>query len=162
MINKNFMSGLKHSLFYSNGNYAKFKHPNGEEFSWGLNFSGQFAGNNLTNTDYSAEMSGVMLLLGTGDTASTIDDYKLDNIWTDYTVITQVCSNMNTTYDNNAFLISRSIQNTSSESVTVKEQAICLNQKYDGNIMIAREVLPEPVTLQPGEKHTFTMTISLE
>lgn len=162
MINKNFMSGLKQTFFFSSNKSAKFKHPDGIDVNWGFDFSGQFAGNNLTNTDYSASASGVLLLLGTGDTAPTIDDYKLDNIWSDYTVITQVCSNMNANYDNNAFLISRSIQNTSSESVTVKEQAICLSQRYGGNIIIAREVLAEPVVLQPGKKHTFTMTIGLE
>lgn len=31
---------------------------------------------------------------------------------------------------------------------------------FGWTLMVAREVLAEPVTLQPGEKHTFTMTVS--
>lgn len=162
MLNKNFMSGLKQTFFFSTNRAAHFKHPDGTDVAWGFDFSGQFAGNNLTNVNYDASASGIMLLLGTGDTAPTVDDYKLDSIWTEYAVITQVCSNMNANYDSNAFFISRSIQNTSSEPVTVKEQAICLCQRYGGNVIIAREVLTEPVTLQPNQKYTFSMTISLE
>ena len=101
--------------------------------------------------------AGIYLLIGVGTTTATSDDYKLDSIESNYTVITQNHTVFTNTYGNQILVINRIIQNTSSSAITINELGLC-----GWKIMIAREVLPEPVTLQPGEKHTFTMTISLE
>ena len=78
-----------------------------------------------------------------------------------YTVVAQTHTTFSR-YNANAFIITRTIQNPSlAEPLTIKEIGL-----FGGSgrqlYMIAREVLDEPVILQPGEKHAFTMTIALD
>ena len=158
MITKNLIS-LMSSIFSSESAFI-LKNLQGSEFSW-LNrqFYDMFT-SDLQYKDYSSmteDNPGIYLLLGSGTTKATPDDYKLDNIESNYTVITQNHTVFTDTYDNQILVINRIIQNTSSSAITINELGLCGWQ-----VMIAREVLPEPVTLHPGEKHTFTMTIGLE
>lgn len=158
MITKNLIS-LMSSIFSSASDF-KLKNLQGGELAW---FNRQFCdmfSSDLMYKDYSNmndDNIGIYLLIGTGTTTATSDDYKLDNIESNYTVITQNHTVFTNTYGNQILVINRIIQNSSDSPITVNELGLCGCQ-----IMIAREVLPEPVVLQPGEKHTFTMTISLE
>ena len=158
MITKNLISLM--SSIFSNTASFKLKDLQGSYQPFAnRNFYNLFI-SDLQYKDYSNmtdDNPGIYLLLGTGAATATSDDYKLDSIESNYTVITQNHTVFTNTYGNQILVINRIIQNTSSSAITINELGLC-----GWKIMIAREVLPEPVTLQPGEKHTFTMTISLE
>ena len=158
MITKNLVSLM--SSIFSNTPSFKLKDLQGSETTWNNRGFFEMFSSDLKYKDYSNmtdDNLGMYLLLGTGATAATSDDYKLDNIESNYTVITQNHTIFTNTYGNQILVINRIIQNTSSSAITINELGLC-----GWKIMIARDVLPEPVVLQPGEKHTFTMTISLE
>ena len=136
---------------------AKVKTYNGTMSAVGGDYIQSNFSGDLNYTNYpDSRVDGCYLLIGSGDSPETPESYKLDSVITQYSVINQT-HNFSDKYDGSALLINRVIQNTSEEAFTVKEIGL-----FGGDYMIAREVLPEPVTLQPGEKHTFTMTISLE
>lgn len=158
MITKNLISLM--SSIFSNTSLFKIKDLQGSDQSWANREYYNMFTSDLQYKDYSnmaGDNLGIYLLLGTGATAATSDDYKLDNIESNYTVITQNHTIFTNIYGNQILVINRVIQNTSDSAITINELGLC-----GWKIMIAREVLSEPVTLQPGEKHTFTMTIGLE
>ena len=54
--------------------------------------------------------------------------------------------------------------NTGTENEIVKEVGLVLkktssNESYRNNYLLARKVLPEPVTIAPGESYTFTLIL---
>ena len=158
MINKNLISLM--SSIFSSGSGFKFKNLQGSELAWSNRQFYEMFSSDLMYKDYSNMAdanAGIYLLIGVGTTTATSDDYKLDSIESNYTVITQNHTVFTNTYGNQILVINRIIQNTSSSAITINELGLC-----GWKIMIAREVLPEPVTLQPGEKHAFTMTIALD
>lgn len=158
MVTKNFISIVQGGLKRTG---AKVKQTDGslESAVFENSFYGQ--DKDRLNTDYSNGSYGCYLLIGAGATPPTIDDYKLDSLVSNYTVLAQTHTLFGQ-YGSSAFIITRTIQNPSSaEPLTIKEVGL-----FGGNntqlYMIAREVLDEPIILQPGEKHAFTMTIGLE
>lgn len=109
--------------------------------------------------DYTFSDQANRLLIGTGDTPESPEDYKLAELTTDYTVLSST-KTLLSDYGKNAVVYTRVIQAGENE-LTIKEQGLVMG--LSGlSVLIARDVLPEPVVLQSGEKHTFTMTISLE
>lgn len=158
MITKNLVSLM--SSIFSNTTSFKLKDLQGSYQSWANRSFYDMFTSDLQYKDYSNmtdDNVGIYLLIGSGTTPATSNDYKLDNVESNYTIITQNHTVFTNTYGNQILVINRIIQNTSSSAITINELGIC-----GWKIMIAREVLAEPVTLQPGEKHTFSMTISLE
>ena len=158
MVNKNFISIVKSALTWSSQEVKQI-----DESLHNTRFSDSFDGAspNKPNTGYSDGSYGCCLLVGAGATPPTIEDYKLENLVSNYTVVAQTHTTFSG-YNANAFIITRTIQNSSSaEPLTIKEVGLFGG---DGQqlYMIAREVLDEPVILQPGEKHAFTMTIALD
>ena len=157
MITKNFMACII-AKTDTNLNVSA-KKVNGEYVTQGYgnisNFLGFASGNRL---DYSAGQS-MRLLFGSGDSSASIDDYKLESLITDYSVLAHSKTSIGT-YDTLCTVFSRTIQANS--NITIKEYAVVSVNSSGDTLLLAREVLPEPVVLQPGEKHTFTMTISLE
>lgn len=119
------------------------------------NFLGFISGSNL---DYSAGQT-MRLLLGSGDSSASVDDYKLESLVTDYSVLTHSKTSIGT-YDTLCTVFSRTIEANS--NITIKECGVVSVDNSGNALLLLREVLPEPVALQPGEKHTFTMTIGLE
>lgn len=121
------------------------------------NFLGFVSGNNL---DYSASAGQSMrLLLGSGDSSASINDYKLESLVTDYSILAHSKTSIGA-YDKLCTVFNRTIEADS--DITIKEYGIVSTDSNGNALLLAREVLSEPVTLQPGEKHTFTMTIGLE
>lgn len=158
MVNKNFISVVCEGLTRTS---QQIKRVDGTLHN--TDFSNSFTGTNKDklSTDYSDGAAGCYLLVGTGTTPPTIDDYKLDSLVSNYTVLAQTHT-LIAEYSASAFIITRTIQNPSlAEPLTIKEVGLFGG---DGQqlYMLAREVLDEPVILQPGEKHAFTMTIALD
>lgn len=154
MITNNVIQMLKGSTV-SNPS-AKFKYYNGQIAYWANRDFSSFFNSDLSNSDYSQD-EGLSMLVGSGNSTPTNDQYMLDNIITSYSVIAQNHTFFQADFDDRLVLVNRTIQNTSDSNIAITELGV-----FGSGIMIAREVLPEPVTLQPGEKHTFTMSIGLE
>ena len=159
MVTKNFISIVQGGLQES-GSQVKQIDENLKYVHFNDSFYG--GGKDRLNTDYSNGSSGCYLLIGAGATPPTIDDYKLESLISNYTVLAQTHTTFSEKYSASAFIITRTIQNSNTtEPLTIKEVGL-----FGGSgtqlYMIAREVLDEPVILQPGEKHAFTMTIGLE
>lgn len=157
MITKNFMACIIAKTDTSLNVSAK--NVDGEYVTQGYgnigNFLGFASGNGL---DYSAGQS-MRLLFGSGDSNASIDDYKLESLLTDYSVLAHSKTSIGT-YDTLCTVFSRTIQ--ANFNITIKEYGIVSVSSSGDALLLAHEILPEPVVLQPGEKHTFTMTISLE
>lgn len=156
MITYNFMTTIT-AIFRGSSVPTPVKNYNGTASTlYSNNIANGFGTDLLYKTYPESNWDGCYLLIGSGDSQETPDAYKLDSVITQYSVINQTHT-FSDKYSGSVLLINRVIQNTSEEAFTVKEIGL-----FGTNYMIAREVLAEPVVLQPGEKHTFTMTISLE
>lgn len=99
-------------------------------------------------------LSGCEIYLGTGNVTPTIDDYKLSG-----ELVTGLTSQeQSTTANNNSITFSAIATNNTESPVTIKEiglggyTATCV-------ILLTRDVLPTPVTLNTGDSKTFSITI---
>lgn len=118
MVTKNFISIVQGGLKRTG---AKVKQTDGslESAVFENSFYGQ--DKDRLNTDYSNGSYGCYLLIGAGATPPTIDDYKLDSLVSNYTVLAQTHTLFGQ-YGSSAFIITRTIQNPSSaEPLTIKE-----------------------------------------
>lgn len=103
--------------------------------------------------------SGCEIYLGTGNVTPTIGDYKLSG-----ELITGLTSQKrNTTATNNSITFSAIATNNTESPVTIKE--IGLGGYYSGSkasvVLLTRDVLATPVTLNVGDSKTFSITIDL-
>lgn len=110
----------------------------------------------------SSSAIGVYLVLGTGTTPATAADVKLENVTEDYEIVTQT-KDIPLKFSSSMINITRVIRNTGNAPLTISEVGLYASyaSAFTGAIMLAREVI-EPVTLQPGEKHSFTMDLCVE
>lgn len=108
------------------------------------------------------QSDGVYIVLGTGTTPATAADIKLENVTEDYEVITQT-KDVPLKFSSSMMNITRVIRNTGNAPLTISEVGLYASyaSAFTGAIMLAREVI-EPVTLQPGEKHSFTMDLCVQ
>lgn len=100
---------------------------------------------------------GCQIYLGTGNVTPTIDDYKLSgNLITGLTSQYQL-----TTANNNSITFSAIATNNTESPVTIKE--IGLGGYATGEtscvVLLTRDVLATPVTLNTGDSKTFSITI---
>lgn len=103
--------------------------------------------------------SGCEIYLGTGNVTPTIDDYKLSG-----ELVTGLKSQeQSTTANNNSITFSAIATNNTQSPVTIKE--IGLGGYTLGTtacvVLLTRDVLPTPVTLNTGDSKTFSITIDL-
>ena len=102
---------------------------------------------------------GCEIYLGTGNVTPTIDDYKLSG-----ELVTGLTSQGQSTTNNNTSITFSAIATNNTESpVTIKE--IGLGGYTTGTtacvIILTRDVLPTPVTLNTGDSKIFSITIDL-
>ena len=99
------------------------------------------------------------IALGSGTTPPQKTDYKLEN----YIATGLTYSGHNTSQANAIANWVETVQNTSTEPITIAEVGLFSmpnqRQKYHGNYLLTRTVLDTPVVLQPNEVKTFTITI---
>ena len=103
--------------------------------------------------------SGCEIYLGTGNVTPTIDDYKLSG-----ELVTGLKSQeQSTTANNNSIRFSAIATNNTESPVTIKE--IGLGGYMSGSVpfvvLLTRDVLATPVTLNTGDSKTFSITIDL-
>lgn len=107
--------------------------------------------------------NGLVLFVGDSDIEVTQEDYKLGNS-VPLTVISATC-----THANGITSVIRTFQNTTEQSVTIKEVGLYVfrtghstakdYQRY--LVMVGRKVLESPVTIEPNETYTFTYQINM-
>ena len=100
---------------------------------------------------------GAQIYLGTGNTAPTIDDYKLSG-----DLITGLTSQVqNTSATNNSITFSATATNNTDAPVTIKEIGLGGFESSAGAcvVLLTRDVLATPVTLNVGDSKTFSITI---
>lgn len=100
---------------------------------------------------------GCEIYLGTGNVTPTIDDYKLSG----ELITSLVSQQLSTTANNNSITFSAIATNNTESPVTIKE--LGLGGYYIGSIafvvLLTRDVLATPVTLNTGDSKTFSITI---
>lgn len=114
-----------------------------------------YDGTSITTANFA--FRGCEIYLGTGNVTPTIDDYKLSG-----ELVTGLTSQgKSTTANNNSVTFSAIATNNTESPVTIKE--IGLGGYYDSStlfvVLLTRDVLATPVTLNTGDSKTFSITI---
>jgi hypothetical protein len=115
-----------------------------------------------------------MIILGSGDTPPTKEDYKLDswiptaNLRMETASISLPISNLNenTTPPDRIGTFLTTFRNVTLSNITVKEIGLVVpfgsqeaNTLFVSKILLVRDVLESPVIIKPGELYTFSLTI---
>lgn len=109
----------------------------------------------------------LFIIVGTGDTPPTIDDYKLSG-----ELLPLECIKQGTGSIDNGFVITPSttgfsvygaLRNNTEVPVTIKEIALAMGSLMNSTTypmwLLTRDVLPEPAVLQVGEAKAFEVAI---
>lgn len=96
------------------------------------------------------------IVFGSGTTPPQKTDYKIENHIADGLTY----SNNSTSTANNVANWVQTVQNTSSEPITISEVGLfCALGSTHLCVLLTRTVLDNPVVLQPNDVKTFTITI---
>jgi len=129
-----------------------------ENYNWAGVVS-SIAPNYDANNAYT-RWNGFTLFVGTGDTAETVEDYKLASA-VELAVTAASCLHA----DNGKTFVTRTFQNNTESAVTIKEVGLyvfrCAGNVDNRVVMIGRKVLETPVTIEVGDTYTFTYSIDL-
>lgn len=125
--------------------------------SYPLNFLKESRQAIFTSDDTSTE--GVFIAYGNGTTIATPNDYNLESEISGLTLLGNFVS-----ITDNGYIVTSSVKNTSNRFIIVKELGIFETSKSaNGNrdtFMLTRNVLDTPITIDPNETKTFTITIN--
>lgn len=120
--------------------------------------SGSYDSTSVPTTSFG--FSGCSIYLGTGNVTPTINDYKLSgNLVTGLTSQEQ-----STTANNNSITFSATATNNTESPVTIEEIGLGGYNNSSSSacvVLLTRDVLPTPVTLNTGDSKTFSITIDL-
>lgn len=102
--------------------------------------------------------TGCEIYLGTGNVTPTIDDYKLSG-----ELVTGLTpQEQSTTANNNSITFSAIATNNTKSPVTIKEIGLGgYNSAINFVLLLTRDVLATPVTLNTGDSKRFSITIDL-
>lgn len=95
---------------------------------------------------------------GTGTTPPTIDDYKFSG---DLVTPTLVPSSGTAHNGSNGSIFAMVVSNQTQEAMTINEIGLFRTASL-GCVMLTRDVLPQPVVLQPGESKGFQIYIDTQ
>ncbi|CDB79760.1 unknown [Coprococcus sp. CAG:131] len=163
MLTNNFAGLVSLNCQSSSANYNVCKTTDGKPASGGYSWLRSIMPNSLLLKNApSSSATGVYIVLGTGTTPATAADISLENVTEDYEIITQT-KDVPLKFSSSIMTITRVIRNTGNAPLTISEVGLYASYSggFMGAMMLAREVI-EPVTLQPGEKHSFTMDICVQ
>lgn len=112
-----------------------------------------------------AQQVGTFILVGSGNTEPSSSDYRLDNCVSCLTDCGQYVVHGN----GNLFSVNRILRNDTNENVVINEVGLYNRPFHIVNssntcrtkLLLAREVLPETVTLHPGDSYTFTISLTI-
>lgn len=118
------------------------------------------SGSNYNSTGIASarfSFAGCEIYLGTGNVTPTIDDYKLSG-----ELITGLVSQeQSTTANNNSITFSATATNNTESPVTIKELGLggYVSDSKPFVVLLTRDVLATPVTLNTGDSKTFSIKI---
>lgn len=119
--------------------------------SYNTNYDVSVANKQSSRDDNRVTSPSYSIFVGSGNTPTTLDTYKLDNevalLASDITISVSSISNA---AKSGLFVLSRLFTNTGDSQVSISEAVLTLNSKNGNNVVLAREVF-EPVILNPGE-----------
>lgn len=119
-----------------------------------------YADNYNENNANVSNSLGIGLVIGSGTTPPTIDDYKMENAITTNLNAGGVTRSFNANTSNSSLTVVQPIVNRGANTITISE--IGLFARYDGAsngcILLSRDVIT-PVTIAPNESKTFVVTI---
>lgn len=95
---------------------------------------------------------------GTGTTPPTIDDYKFSG---DLVTPTHVTASGTAYNGSNGSIFAMVVINQTQEAMTINEIGL-FRRTPIGCVMLTRDVLPQPVVLQPGESKGFQIYIDTQ
>ena len=136
---------------------SSMKAPSIDGFATSCNIctSGSYY-NSTSTTTGKFTFSGCEIYLGTGNDTPTIDDYKLSG-----ELVTGLKSQeQSTTANNNSITFSATATNNTESPVTIKEIGLggyLISPSFV--VLLTRDVLATPVTLNTGDSKTFSITI---
>lgn len=131
------------------------KTVNGQDSTLGQSYSTSYdvsvANKQSSLVDNGVTAPSYSIFVGSGNTPTTLDTYKLDNevalLASDVTISVSSISNAT---KSGLFVLSRLFTNTGDSQVSISEAVLTMNSKNGNNVVLAREVF-EPVILNPGE-----------
>lgn len=117
------------------------------------------------NHSYAANLEGVCIYTGSGTTEPTADDYNLESPYTDVQMTTctgsSVESSTNTVSRMKTY--TATLENKAEENRTISEVGLMVGFPSSSSdkvkLLMAREVLENPITLEPNDTVTFTFRI---
>lgn len=116
-----------------------------------------------TSTNYASH-----IVFGTGSTAESADDYKLDSIYTSVQPVGVVNPNFTQNADGSfTARLEKMCVNSGADAVTISEWGIVIwgmdnvSTTYKVPILAYREVLDTPVLVGPGKVFTFAVTVTV-
>lgn len=131
-------------------------------------FTGGTRSETITISQSNGNNAGAgMIILGSGDTPPTPDDYKLDD-WIPTTELYAVSYGVilpNTREDDLIGGFTATYYNVSQENKIIKEIGVIShgslnnNKNYGTKILMAREVFENPIIIKPQEGYTFSFLI---
>ena len=161
MFTNNFAGLIGINCQNNSSNYGVCKYVDNSvaavSYSW---FKTMLSGTSLKLKKESNSSTGIALVLGTGSTPPKSTDTALESLTEDYEFVTQT-KDIPFSFSSSIVTITRVIKNMGSAPLTISEIGLYAYQVNFGTLMLAREVI-EPVTLEPGEKHSFTMDICVQ
>lgn len=111
-----------------------------------------------TANSYTGAASDWAFGFGTGTTPPTIDDYKFSG---DLVTPTFVPSSGTAYNGSNGSIFAMVVINQTQEAMTINEIGL-FRGIQSGCVMLTRDVLPQPVVLQPGESKGFQIYIDTQ
>lgn len=146
MITKNGKNAMK---FYTNSVYLQPSNPEVSQQS--------------INQGDRRSPEYIKILLGSGDTTPTDSDIKLEEEISTLTTISSYTPSSNAYEDNYIVTSSITVKNNTNENIVVKEMGIVnirYLSTYNYYFLYAREVLETPITIEPNQTKSFSMTLS--
>lgn len=161
MLTNNYAGLISLNCQSNSGNYGVGKYVDGSDASMAYSWlKTMLSGNSLKLKKENSSSAGIALVLVTGSTPPKSTDTALEALTEDYEVVTQT-KDIPYSFSSSIVTITRVIKNTGSTSLTISEIGLYAYQVNFGTLMLAREVI-DPVTIQPGKKHSFTMDLCVE
>lgn len=161
MLTNNSAGLISLSCQSNSGNYGVGKYVDGSDASMAYSWlKTMLSGDSLKLKKEDKSYTGIALVLGTGLTPPKSTDTALELLTEDYEVVTQT-KDVPLSFSSSIVTITRVIKNMGSAPLTISEIGLYAYMSSFGTLMLAREVI-DPVTLQPGKKHSFTMDLCVE
>lgn len=98
-------------------------------------------------------------IFGDGTTPPTIEDYKLSGNIVEPSIIAGTGSASN---GSNGSTWQMTVVNNTGSSITIGEIGLCTQMAKYGCVMLTRDVLPQPVVLEPGASKGFQIFIDTQ